>query len=320
MVKKVLLFLSLLISYQAKAQQQEPYVGYLFAHMTTDDYGTLYYSVSKDALHWENLNNGKPVLGKQYWGHADICQGHDGKYYMVGNDKASSQDSSSISFWVSNDLLDWKKFKNYSPPDIKKLRPNNETRFGAPKLYFDAQTKNYILSWHTANEPRKGNDMNQYWRTMVTYYQTSKDLKTFSETKKLFPWDFATIDVIIRHEGDKYYAFLKDEMMPSSSWPSGKSISVSTAPSLEGPWSYPTQKISPNFREAPTLVKKNDGSGYLLYFERYPGKGYEAATSQFLEGPWFDLYTNSFSVPAPTRHGCIIPITQKQMDALTKKF
>lgn len=58
--------------------------GYLFAHMTKEDYGRLYYSVSKDGLHWTLLNEGKRVHS-DYRGHPDIMRGHDGHYYLLGN-------------------------------------------------------------------------------------------------------------------------------------------------------------------------------------------------------------------------------------------
>ncbi len=62
-----------------------PYVGYLFAHMTKSDYGRLYYSISRDGLHWQPLNGGRRVMDERYRGHPDICRGHDGRFYLIGN-------------------------------------------------------------------------------------------------------------------------------------------------------------------------------------------------------------------------------------------
>ena len=38
--------------------------GYLFAHFTGEekDGEQIYFSISKDGLHWKDLNNGKPAL------------------------------------------------------------------------------------------------------------------------------------------------------------------------------------------------------------------------------------------------------------------
>jgi hypothetical protein len=38
------------------------HAAYLFAHMTHQDYGRLYYSVSRDGLHWTALAEGKRIL------------------------------------------------------------------------------------------------------------------------------------------------------------------------------------------------------------------------------------------------------------------
>ena len=299
--------------------QNEPYA-YLFSHMTSAQYGRLFYSISMDGLHWQKMNGGKPVMDSSYWGHSDIIRGHDGRYYMPGNNRTGTNADNEITIWVSSDMLSWQLHTKFGPTDILQMRTGNFKSYGAPKLYYDAADKRYILSWQTPNEPRKRDDMNQYWRSMVIYYATSSDLKSFTPSKKLFPWDFGMIDVIVRHENNQWYAFIKDEMMPAPSWPTGKSIRLSTAPSLEGPWGYPQEQISPNWREAPTLVKKIDGSGWLLYYEQYPGNGYEVSTAATLDGPWYEMYTNWYSVPSDTRHGSIITITKREYDRLVDHF
>jgi len=67
------------------------YEAYLFGHMMQGDYGRLYYTVSLDGLHWKRLNGGKRVF-EEYRGHSDICLGHDGRYYLVGNRNDSAPD------------------------------------------------------------------------------------------------------------------------------------------------------------------------------------------------------------------------------------
>src|SRR5690554_1375211 len=84
---------------------------YLFAYMTHQDYGKLYYSVSTDGLHWRALNGKKRVFD-DYRGHPDICKGHDGRYYLPGNTSDSSPD---IDIWVSADLINWEKHHTYTP-------------------------------------------------------------------------------------------------------------------------------------------------------------------------------------------------------------
>ena len=119
------------------------YEAYLFSHMVDGDYGRLYYTVSLDGLHWKRLNGGKRVF-EEYRGHSDICRGHDGRYYLVGNRNDSAPD---ISFWVSDDLIKWERYGSVTP-DLTKVPdyPNPLPRIGAPKLFYDDATQQYLLS------------------------------------------------------------------------------------------------------------------------------------------------------------------------------
>lgn len=303
----------------------EPIGGYLFAHMTKEDYGRLYYSVSSDGIKWNLLNDGRRVLD-EYRGHPDICRGHDGRYYLLGNTEAGPD----IRLWVSSNLIDWKLINTFRAdlsglPEFDILR----TWHGAPKMFYDEVTKQYIITWHTRLKKIDPDMIEPHWTAMRTLYMLSKDLETFSEPKRLFSYDMATIDVFIRRVGDTYYAILKDERFPEDSWPTGKTIRLCTSPQLTGPWSEPSEPISPNFREAPTLIPKRDRSGWLLYYEQYPGVRYGCSTASKLEGPWYNCpegpeidydFTEEYITPKGARHGCMIPISKTEYDAIVKKF
>ena len=298
---------------------------YLFAHMTHNDYGRLYYSVSLDGLHWTNLNNGKRVF-PEYQGHPDICKGPDGKYYIAGN---TGDDSPEINIWVSDDLITWKKHAVYTPnlkstPDYS----NALQRIGAPKLYYDKDSAKYMLTWHTPHKSGSKEDPEAYWASQRTLYVLSKDLKTFEGTpNRLFDWDMGTIDVFIRKVGDSYYAILKDETYPTLYWTTGKTIRIAKSKSLLGPYSLPQESISPNFREAPMLIPSPDDKIWYMYYEQYPGVSYGLSISDNLNGPWFQAsgYTfysdwDKYSLPEKTRHGCMISISTKEYDNLVQKF
>jgi hypothetical protein len=324
------------INFYSKAQQPNPpgqvkeaekasYEAYLFAHMTHSDYGRLYYSVSLDGLHWYSLNSGKRVF-EDYKGHPDICKGPDGKYYIAGNTSDASPD---INIWVSDDLIAWTMHSTYTP-NLKSTPEysNALQRIGAPKLYYDSSISQFIMTWHTPHLEGTKEDPERYWASQRTLYVLSKDLKTFSDhPTKLFNWDFGTIDVFIRKVDNNYYAILKDETYPTLYWVTGKTIRISKAPSLLGPYSEPSAPISPNFREAPTLVPSPNGKAWYLYYEQYPGVSYGLSISDNLNGPWYQAsgYTffsdwDKYTLPEKVRHGCMITISKKEYDALVKKF
>lgn len=304
----------------------DPAKAYLFAHMTKAQYGVLYYSLSLDGLHWHQVNGGRPV-SQDYHGHASIARGANGHYYLVGN---KGDDDPLIRFWVSDDLIRWTPFGSYQP-NVTRVPgyPHTLQRIGAPKLYYDTPSAQFLLTWHTPSVPGTPDDPERYWASQRTLYVLSKDLRNFEGVpKRLFDWDMATIDTIIRPNDDGgYCAIIKDERYPSYNWTTGKTIRISCAASLLGPYPLPGAPISPNFREAPTLIRAPNGADWLLYYEQYAGTSYGLSMAPRLEGPWYQVSGNSgvpewnrFEMPAGLRHGSMIAISREQYDAIVSAF
>jgi len=297
---------------------------YLFAYMMHEDYGRLYYTVSLDGLHWEQLNNKKSVFN-DYKGHPDITKGHDGRYYIAGNNHDGDLQ---INFWGSDNLINWEEYSHYTPDLNKTPAYKPLQRLGAPKIFFDQSTSQYILTWHTPHKEGTEEDPERYWQSQRTLYVLSKDLKTFSKIpQKLFEWDMGTIDVFIRKIDGRYYATMKDERYPTLEWTTGKTIRVCCSDNLTGPYSYPQEPISPNFREAPMLIPSQDGNYWYMYYEQYPGVSYGLSVSRNINGPWFQVsgYTffsnwDKYSMPPSVRHGCMIPISRKEYEKLMENF
>lgn len=298
---------------------------YLFAHMTHQDYGRLYYSVSLDGLHWYALNDSKRVF-EDYQGHPDICKGHDGRYYIAGNKNDASPD---IVFWVSEDLIKWEKYSTYTP-NLKSTSDYSSAlqRIGAPKIYFDQDSKQYIVTWHTPHKEGTKEDPERYWASQRTLYVLSKELKIFSDHPTLlFDWNMGTIDVFIRKIDGNYYAVIKDETYPTLYWTTGKTIRISKSPSLLGPYSEPSAPISPNFREAPMLIPSPNGKVWYMYYEQYPGVSYGLSIADNMNGPWYQAsgYTfysdwDKYSLPSSVRHGCMITISKEEYNRVVNHF
>lgn len=331
-----LAFIGSLFAAAVQAQQPDPpgqpetgerpvHAAYLFAHMTHDDYGRLYYSVSTDGLHWHRLNKGERVL-KGYKGHPSIVRGHDDRFYLVGNDSDSSPD---INLWVSDDLTKWEKYSTFRP-NLKSTPDYSEAlqRIGAPKLFFDESSKQYVMTWHTPHKEGTDKDPERYWASQRTLYVTSKDLKKFSSPpRKLLPWDMGIIDTVLYKAEDKYWAIIKDETYPTLDWVTGKTIRIASSDSLLGPYENLSDPISPNFREAPMLIPSPDGTAWYLYYEQYPGVSYGLSVADSLEGPWYQIsgYTffadwDKYALPSEVRHGHMMPISQSEYDHLVKTF
>lgn len=290
---------------------------YLFAHMTREDYGRLYYSVSEDGLNWTVLNGRQRIL-PDYRGHPDLCLGLDGNTYLVGN--VNRENDPRIQLWRSADLIHWETF---GPPFAIDLSSIPAVRtvggyHGAPKLFLDRAQARYILTWHSSTEVKGATHPWVYWDNMRTYYSVSTDLLTWSPARRLLPFDFGQIDTILRRWGDRYYAIFKDERAPDPTWPTGKAIRIASAPTLAGPWTEPGPRLTPNWCEAPAVIPRPDGIGWFLYADRYvPHQMYETLTAPSFDGPWTHVKAN---MTPDAKHGGMISIPRATYDALLRAF
>lgn len=111
------------------SRMKENMAAYLFAHFIGEekDGEQIYFSVSRDGLHWRDLNNGTPVLFSQ----TGTCGVRDpflvrnpktGRIYLIATDlrieagrgweDARENGSKSIIIWETEDLVHWKVWRD----------------------------------------------------------------------------------------------------------------------------------------------------------------------------------------------------------------
>lgn len=317
-----------MVSCKAGKGAEEEFTGYLFAHMTNSHYGSLYYSLSRDGKTWETLNGGEIIL-EGYLGHPNIARGKaigpddcfkDGEcFYMMG--VSTSGDLRYPIIWYSRDLVKWNhKDLSRDDFDVSAFGYTNEPVYlGAPKIFFDEASSQYMVTWH-AYDPEVG-PANPLWESMRTFYILTSDWEHFTAPQRLFDFDgddakMATIDVILYKEAQTYYAVIKDERWPETS-PTGKTIRIASSESLTGPYSNPGPSITTPWEEAPVAVRKTDGSGWYLFTERYMEKSDRYCCREagsFSSPSWNPV---QIAAPADGRHGCVIPVTEKEFQTLS---
>lgn len=318
-MKRTLICLALtvlLASCGTKAPSTPEYTGYLFAHMTNATYGRLYYSLSRDGKEWQPIKNGEKII-EDYLGHPNICRGAD-KFYMMG--VTTSGELRQPVLWTSTDLVNWER-KDFSRDifDVSAYDYENEPVYlGAPKIFYDEANARYIVTWH-AYDPTVGKG-NPLWESMRTFYFLTEDWETFTKPQRLFDFDgedstMATIDVILNKEGDRYYALIKDERWPETV-STGKTIRVASSDNLTGPYTNPGPSITDAWEEAPVALRKNDGTGWYLFTERYLEHSQRYTCREvgsFEDASWEKVEIAS---PEDGRHGCVIPVTEEEYQAI----
>lgn len=138
---------------------------------------------------------------------------------------------------------------------------------------------------------------------------TTKDFKTFSDTKLLYDQGFNVIDATILRDQNQYVMFLKDE----TKTPPQKNIRIARSSTLTGGYSRPTSPITGAYwAEGPTVAKI--GQNWVVYFDKYTEKKMGAVQSSDLVN-WTDI-SDKISFPSGTRHGTIICVEKPILDKL----
>jgi sucrose-6-phosphate hydrolase SacC (GH32 family) len=206
-----------------KAAPTAAYEGYAFAYFTgnTTAGENIFLASSKgnDALHWNELNGGQPVLtstkGTKGLRDPFLIRSPEGDtFYLIATDLSIGSGTSwgdsvrtgskYLEVWESHDLKTW------SPQRHIKVAPENAGMTWAPEAYYDDTIGSYVVFWASAlyGEDDPGHTGNSYHRMM---YATTRDFQTFTEAKVWQNTGVSRIDSTVIKEGDSYYRFTKDE-------------------------------------------------------------------------------------------------------------
>ncbi|MCE6997345.1 family 43 glycosylhydrolase [Saccharothrix sp. S26] len=319
----------------------EPYAGYAFAYFTGNSVAgeKIYFAASRgnNALQWDELNNGAPVLtstkGTQGLRDPFLIRSPEGdRFFLIatdlsigrdGNwDRAQRQGSLYLEVWESTDLITWSEQRHV------KISPPTAGNTWAPEAYWDDTTKQYVVFWasklYAENDPQHtGNTYNRM------LYATTRDFTTFSEPKIWQDRGSSRIDSTVIKDDGLYYRFTKDEGAGGTGCSDiiqEKATSL-TAVDLPGApaWAFQQGCIGRDAGtsavEGPTVFKANPGdkSGYpyYLFVDEYGGRGYIPLGTTSLDAPQWRV-PPAFDLPAGPRHGTVVPVTAAEHTALLK--
>jgi len=238
-----------------------------------------------------------------------ILCGPDGIFHMVWT---SGWWDKGIGYASSKDLITWSEQKNLP---VMEKEPEAKNSW-APEVSYDAKKKEYFIFWATTIPGRhtpiayteKEKDLNHR-----IYCVTTKDFKTFSETRMFFNPSFSAIDATIIQKEKTFYMILKNEN-PN---PPEKNIRITKSQNAEGP--YPVEVSAPitgnYWAEGPSALQVDD---YVyVYFDKYRNHKYGAVRSKDMV-TWEDVSDQVF-FPQGVRHGTAFKVSKKLFDKLVNK-
>ena len=140
---------------------QEELAGYVFSYFTGEGYSDgeqIYFALSEgnNPLHWNELNDGKPVLisklGEKGLRDPFIIRSPEGdKFFLIATDlkihgngdweAVQKTGSLFIAIWESTDLVNW------SEQRMVQVSPEVAGNTWAPEAFYDKTTGEYVVFW-----------------------------------------------------------------------------------------------------------------------------------------------------------------------------
>ena len=280
---------------------------YLFTSFREPATEGLYLAYSKDGYHWKDLKGPylKPEIGaSKIMRDPSIAKGKDGMYHMVWT--TDWRGGNGFGYASSKDLIDWSE-QEFIPvmshePDVVNV--------WAPEIFYEDDNDRYIIIWASTIPFRyeKGEEDEKNNHRM--YYVTTKDFKTFSETKLFLEPGFSVIDcVIVKRAKNDYALIVKDNTRPN------RNLKVAFGKSPLGPFKNISEPYSGFLSEGPTVLEQ-DGK-FIIYYDNYGEKNYKALkTSDFKS---FKDITTEIDLPEGHKHGTITTISEDVLEKLIQK-
>ncbi|NBA78016.1 arabinosidase [Emticicia sp. ODNR4P] len=299
-MKRTGIFL-LLIALLSSSCKKEVYLFTSFHEPANEGLRMLY---SEDAYHWKDLNKVllAPKVGKQkVMRDPSIAQGPDGTFHLVWT--SSWKGDLGFGYASSKDLIHWSE-QQFIP--VMANEPST-VNVWAPEIMYDKVTKQFVIIWASCIPKRFEKGIEDEENNHRMYVTTTKDFKTFSTTRLFLDPKFSVIDaVIVPRKKDDYVLVLKDNTRPN------RNIKVAFGKSSTGEFSHVSEPFTKKFTEGPSVVRV--GEEYLIYFDSYQSKTYEAMRTKDFET--FEDVSKIVSVPEGHKHGTIFKVSHKVLKKL----
>lgn len=297
--------------------------GYLFVFFTGehDNGEQIYFAVSRDGLHWQDLNEGKPVLlstiGEK--GVRDpflVRDPHKGTFYLFATDlrigankgweAAQYEGSRNIIVWESFDLIQWSEARSCS------VGVEDAGCVWAPEGIYDTAKEAFFIFW--ASMIKLEGEKSAKQRIYGAY---TKDFRKFSRPFIYMEASNHVIDMNIVEDKGWYYRFVKDESCKRITMDRVKNLLDSSTESIRVPVLEELFGV-----EGPEAYQLPDGKWCLIVDQFGTGKGYLPLVCN-------ELAMGDFTIEKPMdydlgklkkRHGCVIPISEDELKRLNKKY
>ncbi len=296
---------------------------FLFVHFAGEskEGEQVYFAVSKDGMHWEDLHGQRPVLrsciGEKGVRDPFILRSElDGNFYIIATDLriasgkgwevAQHAGSTDLVIWRSGDLVNW------SAPWAVNGKVEGAGCVWAPEAIYDPEQGAYLVFWASCVKEEGEREPKQ--RIYCAY---TKNFEDFSGPEKYIERDHHVIDTTIVEQNGMFYRFSKDETT--------KNIRMDRGRSLRGAFEEIPSACLQDMSgvEGPAAFWLPKAQMWCVLVDRFAqGLGYLPLLCR-------DLDSGAFCVADAgqydmgrvlKRHGSVLAITQKEYETLRERF
>ena len=180
----------------------------------------------------------------------------------------------------------------------------------APELYYDDENREFVMLWASTIPFMFARGVEEEKNNHRMYFTTTKDFKTFTETRLFLDPGFSVIDaVIVKQERGKYVLVLKDNTRPN------RNLKVAFGNQPLGPYTDISEAFTDMFTEGPTVMKA--GEDWIIYYDAYREKKYGAMKTNNFKT--FTDISGEIYVPEGHKHGTIFKTKEKILEGLIKE-
>ncbi|MDR0337641.1 MAG: glycoside hydrolase family 43 protein [Planctomycetaceae bacterium] len=282
---------------------------WLFSYFTQNGEDGLHLAWSADGQTWKPLKDGKSFLPppenvSKLIRDPSIVQAPDGMFHLVWT---GSWNGKNIGYATSKDLIEWTDIRSIP---VMEYEPTTRNTW-APELFYDKPSQTFYIIW-SSTVPEKfpetaASSETNYNHRM--YYTTTKDFKSFAETKLYWNPNHNVIDGFLAQEGERYLLFYKDETLKPEA---KKDILLAIGSTPVGPFEVQGVISHTNWVEGPAALKI--GNELFVYYDCYTKQHFGAVKSKDLK-TWENI-TNKLCFPVHTRHGTAFEIDSEILQKL----
>lgn len=299
-------------------------MAYLFAYFTSgngEEKEHIWFSVSRDGLHWKDLGGEEPALTSKLGttGIRDPFMVYDErlqKYFIIATDlkigrdgdwwKAQYEGSRSIHVWESQDLIHWSKER------IIELGIEGAGCVWAPEAIFCKEENKWFVFW--ASMVQEPGDAEAKQRI---YGSFTEDFVSFSPAFKYIEGENHVIDTDVIWAEGWYYRFSKDETYKLITLERCRHLIPQEGEVYEKVESELLSQIE--WVEGPECYYLEDKKKWCLIVDQFgAGLGYMPLLAENLAtGEFVKLSPNEYDMGArKKRHGGVIAISDEAVERM----